>query len=269
MASPLVYIGTTTNPTTVPPYKTATTTTTLYVKLVNITGVTSWTLTNEATTSMNASHGVVAIIDNINKIASVTLPTTLGLCGQSILLKSTVNNGLDSSGNYDANLVSTFLIIQDPKLSSSTSSYLRQIALGETTEIDSTYGWAKSVNIAIQALMLNTKSAAASVTDGTATMDVPGCYIGLSPTTNNAVLHSLNYNFTYNGEIYNFYNTGFRYIKNIHGSYNLILKNTSGSGTTGKFNCGAADITLAAGELAILFLDTSSATPVWLVNKIG
>jgi hypothetical protein len=263
-ASPNCYIGTSNPPASTSPFYTANTNTTIYVKLQSIASVTTWSLT-----LVDASiSATISIIDTLNQVAQITLPNTY--VGSSILLQSTVNNGIGVSGNIDPNLTTRLLIVQSDALTSDTTHKIRQIPYGEEFEDNASKSYASAFNNFINhCIFEKTIGSNITINDGYTTFNPTGGTCKLYPSTNNANLHGCAYTFNNNGFEFRAHNLGKLFVINTHASNGLVLKHNSGSATGAKFsNNTGADITLAAGETAMLIFDYTVSPPIYLTRKI-
>lgn len=112
-----------------------------YIKLADSTDVFKWSIYCISTDDLNDVDAVNAYFaqpENPSDEILIFTPDTAR--GSALIFKSTVNNGYDLNGVYHPEYVTTFGIFAIP------DGKVRLIALDQTTEGDSVYGWVSSLN---------------------------------------------------------------------------------------------------------------------------
>ncbi len=107
---------------------------TIHVALSSITGVKNWALTVFGQDDLVAAPTIT--IDQVAKTATFTAPAL----PWSLILKSTVNSGVDANGVTQSSYSTTF------KICCLTGGGLRLAASNETTENNATTGWTSLLN---------------------------------------------------------------------------------------------------------------------------
>jgi hypothetical protein len=111
---------------------------TVTIALADTTGVRSWTIECISTDELNTAAGINAglSVNTTNKTATFTSPAAGGTC----IFRSTINSGVDVNGNDRPDYVTTFGVYV------LASSGNRVLAVNETTEGDSEFGWIATLN---------------------------------------------------------------------------------------------------------------------------
>lgn len=116
---------------------TATAASSLTIRLADTAGVSTWSLQCVSTDDINDTATINGglSVDTVTYDATLTAP----VAGSALILESVVNNGI-SNGISDPALTTRF------KIRVLTADNREVIAVDETTEGSSVYGWAKAVN---------------------------------------------------------------------------------------------------------------------------
>lgn len=120
---------------------------TVSIELIDAAGVNSWEVECISTDDTNdtATINGTLTVDNITKTAEFTAPAL----GSAMIWRSRVNSGRDSNGRLDPSLTTTFGIYV---LSAQGN---RVIAVNETTEGSSAFGWTAPINLILRNAILD------------------------------------------------------------------------------------------------------------------